>query len=41
MQFILHMMIDNDWQRDWDSVLSSPDLVDQLEVDYVRVYQQS
>jgi hypothetical protein len=40
MQFILHMMVDNDWERDWGSVLSSPDLVDQLEVDYIRVYQQ-
>jgi hypothetical protein len=40
MQLILHMMIDNQWERDWGSVLSSQTLVRQLEVDYIRVYQQ-
>lgn len=40
MQLILHMMIDNQWERDWGSVLPSQDLVRQLEVDYIRVYQQ-
>jgi Glycosyl hydrolases family 16 len=39
MQLILHMMIDNQWERDWGSVLSSQTLVRQLEVDYIRIYQ--
>jgi len=40
MQLILHMMVDNQWERDWGSVLSSQTLARQLEVDYIRVYQQ-
>ena len=40
MQVILHMMVDNQWERDWGSVLSSQTLVRQLEVDYIRIYQQ-
>jgi beta-glucanase (GH16 family) len=40
MQVILHMMIDNQWEREWGSVLSSQTLVRQLEVDYIRIYQQ-
>jgi len=40
MQVILHMMIDNQWERDWGSVLSSQTLVRQLEVDYIRIFQQ-
>lgn len=40
MQLILHMMIDNSWERDWGSVLESQTLVRQLEVDYIRIYQQ-
>jgi hypothetical protein len=40
MQLILHMMIDNQWERDWGSILSSQTLVRQLEVDYIRIYQQ-
>jgi len=40
MQLILHMMIDNQWERDWGSVLTSQRLVRQLEVDYIRIYQQ-
>jgi len=40
MQLILHMMVDNSWERDWSSVLSSQTLVRQLEVDYIRIYQQ-
>ncbi len=35
MQLILHMMIDNQ-----GSVLSNQTLVRQLEVDYIRIYQQ-
>jgi hypothetical protein len=33
-------MIDHQWQRDWGSVLQSQTLVRQLEVDYIRIYQQ-
>jgi beta-glucanase (GH16 family) len=40
MQLILHMMVDNDWQRSWQVGLQDPTLVRQLEVDYIRVYQQ-
>jgi len=40
MQIILHMMIDNSWERSWGSVLPTQTTVDQLEVDYLRVYQQ-
>lgn len=40
MQLILHMMIDNDWQRDWNVGLADPTLIRQLEVDYIRVFQQ-
>ena len=40
MQVILHMMVDNQWERDWNSVLSSQTLTRQLEVDYLRIYQQ-
>jgi beta-glucanase (GH16 family) len=40
MQLILHMMIDNNWERDAGSVLTDQAIVDQLEVDYIRVYQQ-
>jgi hypothetical protein len=34
------MMIDNNWERDAASVLTDQTIVDQLEVDYIRVYQQ-
>jgi len=40
MQLILHMMVDNDWQRQWNVGLTDPTLVRQLEVDYIRLYQQ-
>jgi Glycosyl hydrolases family 16 len=40
MQLILHMMVDNNWQRRWNVGLTNPTLVRQLEVDYIRVYQQ-
>lgn len=40
MQLILHMMVDNNWERRWDSVLDDLTLVRQLEVDYIRIYQQ-
>jgi beta-glucanase (GH16 family) len=41
MQIILHMMVDNDWQRQWNVGLADPTLTRQLEVDYLRVYQQT
>lgn len=40
MQLILNLMVDNSWERDVDSVLADQSLVDQLEVDYIRVFQQ-
>lgn len=40
MQLILHMMVDNTWQRSWNVGLKDPTLTRQLEVDYIRVYQQ-
>jgi hypothetical protein len=40
VQLILHMMIDNKWERDAASVLADQTLVNQLEVDYIRVFQQ-
>jgi beta-glucanase (GH16 family) len=40
MQLILHMMVDNDWQREWKVGLKDDSLTRQLEVDYIRVYQQ-
>ena len=39
MQLILHMMIDNEWERDAGSVLANQTLVNELDVDYIRVYQ--
>jgi len=41
MQLILHMMVDNDWQNSWNVPLLDPTLTRQLEVDYIRVYQQA
>jgi beta-glucanase (GH16 family) len=40
MQLILNLMVDNSWERDVNSVLADQKLVDQLEVDYIRVFQQ-
>jgi len=40
MQLILHMMVDNNWQRRWNVGLLDPTLTRSLEVDYIRVYQQ-
>jgi hypothetical protein len=39
MQLILHMMVDNDWQQQWNVGLKDPTLARQLEVDYIRVFQ--
>jgi hypothetical protein len=41
MQLLMHMMVDNDWQRQWNVGLTDPTLTRQLEVDYIRVYQQA
>jgi len=41
MQIILDLMVDNNWQRSWGKGLTDPTLTRQLEVDYLRVYQQS
>jgi glycosyl hydrolase family 16 len=41
MQLILHMMVDNDWQRRWNVGLTDPTLTRELDVDYMRVYQQT
>jgi hypothetical protein len=40
MQIILDVMVDNTWQRSWNKGLLDPTLVRQLDVDYIRVYQQ-
>ncbi|MFC7448768.1 glycoside hydrolase family 16 protein [Rhodococcus daqingensis] len=40
MQLIANVMVDNEWEREAGSVLAAPTLVDQLEIDYIRVYQQ-
>lgn len=40
MQIILDLMVDHQWQRDWNKPLLDPTLVRQLEVDYIRVFQQ-
>lgn len=40
MQIILDLMVDHSWQQDWNVTLQDPTLVRQLEVDYIRVYQQ-
>lgn len=40
MQLILDLMVDTGWQRDWNVGLKDPTLTRQLEVDYLRVYQQ-
>jgi hypothetical protein len=33
-------MVDHGWQQDWGVTLQDTTLVRQLEVDYIRVYQQ-
>ena len=40
MQIILHMMVDNNWERSWGLTLANQSISSQLEVDYLRVYQQ-
>ena len=40
MQLILHMMVDNSWERSWGQTLDSLATTSALEVDYIRIYQQ-
>jgi hypothetical protein len=40
MQLILNLMVDVQWQRNWGVGLADPTLVRQIDVDYIRVYQQ-
>lgn len=40
MQLILNLMVDNQWERDAGSVVVDPRVVEQLKVDYIRIYQQ-
>ena len=40
MQIILDLMVDTNWERDVNSVLPNQSVVGQLDVDYIRVYQQ-
>jgi hypothetical protein len=40
MRLILPMMVENDGQRLWKVGLTDTTQVRQLEVDYIRVYQQ-
>ena len=41
MQLILHMMVSNDWMRSWNVPLLDNTLTRELDVDYIRVYQQA
>jgi hypothetical protein len=41
MQLIMNMMVDNNWQRSWNVGLTDPTLTRELDVDYIRVYQQA
>ncbi|MFE3189492.1 family 16 glycosylhydrolase [Nocardia sp. NPDC059240] len=40
MQLILNMMVDNDWERNEGSVLANQRQTAELDVDYLRVFQQ-
>lgn len=40
MQIILNLMVDVQWQRDWNVGLTDPTLTGQLDVDYLHVFQQ-
>jgi beta-glucanase (GH16 family) len=40
MQLIMDLMVDHSWQQDWDVTLQDTTLVRQIEVDWIRVYQQ-
>jgi hypothetical protein len=40
MQIIIDLMVDHAWQQSWNVMLQDTTLVRQLELDYLRVYQQ-
>jgi hypothetical protein len=40
MQIIIDLMVDHAWQQSWNVMLKDTTLVRQLELDYLRVYQQ-
>jgi beta-glucanase (GH16 family) len=40
MQIIMDLMVDHSWQQQWNVMLQDTTLVRQLELDYIRVYQQ-
>src|SRR6266540_1535107 len=40
MQIILDVMVDNTWQRAWNVGLLDSTLTRQLDIDYIRVFQQ-
>jgi hypothetical protein len=40
MQIILHMMVDNNWERSWGMTLPNQTTSASLDVDYVHIYQQ-
>ena len=40
MQIILDVMVDNTWQRSWNKGLLDSTLTRQLDLDYIRVFQQ-
>lgn len=41
MQFIMNLMVDNEWERDEGSVLTDLTAAAELQVDYIRILQQS
>lgn len=41
MQLIMDLMVDHSWERQWGKGLLDPTLTRTLDVDYIRVYQQS
>jgi len=40
MQLIVNLMVDHQWERDLGYALADPSITRQLELDYLRVYQQ-
>lgn len=40
MQIIMDLMVDHSWQQQWNVTLQDTTLVRQMELDYIRVYQQ-
>jgi len=40
MQIIFDLMVDHSWQQSWNVMLQDTTLVRQIDVDYIRVFQQ-